>query len=166
MFKWWVWKSLSLFLVVHQASSVTNDVAVRRNRHLSQEKRIQAWSPHQPSHNSHMLWKVIFTYSVYFYSFAVWCHSEYSNMYCITLLMTLGIKCVTLHLPKTFSLDECVHETLLFVRVACLCWILLVQRIEGEVFWCFTLVLFFFYFIFVLATLKPMQLPRWNSLSL
>lgn len=46
--------------------------------------------------------------------------------------MTLSIKCVTLHLPKTISFDECVHETLLFVRVACFYSILLVQRIEGE----------------------------------
>lgn len=74
--------------------------------------------------------------------------------------MTLGIKCVTLHLPKTFSLDECVHETLLFVPVLPVCvefsWF---RELKERFFWCFTLV-FLFFFIFVFATLKPMQLPR------
>lgn len=61
--------------------------------------------------------------------------------------------CHTTFAKDIFSWWMCPWDAAFCARVACLCWILLVQRIEGEgFFWCFTLVFYIFFYFCVRDT--------------
>lgn len=82
----------------------------------------------------------------YFYTLCAW------NMYCKTWHYPFSsiLNSITLRLPKTLSLHECVTQTLLVVFFSFSYLNLLVQRIEGD---------FFVLFFSVLYTL-------WNCVSI